>query len=119
VEFLGWRNDVTALMAGAGVHCSPSRPEMLEGMPLSCLEAKEASLPSVTFRVGPFPELVDHGIDGWICGEISSDALAEGLEHFISDRDRTERAGRAARISLERFSPGRAADAWWNLLTRG
>jgi glycosyltransferase involved in cell wall biosynthesis len=116
VEFLGWREDVPALMAGAGVHCSPSRPEMLEGMPLVCLEAKAAGLPSVAFPVGPFPELIAHGVDGWICREIGAGPLAEGLERFLSDPDRLERAGRAARMSAERFSHARAADAWWRLL---
>src|SRR5262249_61443788 len=117
VQFLGWRDDVMALMAEAGVHASPSRPEMLEGMPLTCLEAKAAGLPSVVFPVGPFPELVEHEVDGWICRDVSAAALAEGLEHFVADRARAERAGRAARRSAERFRPDGAARAWWRLLS--
>src|SRR5262249_36746933 len=117
VQFLGWRDDVMALMAEAGVHASPSRPEMLEGMPLTCLEAKAAGLPSVVFPVGPFPELVEHEVDGWVCRDVSAAALAEGLEHFVADRSRAERAGRAARRSAERFRPAGSARAGGRLRT--
>jgi glycosyltransferase involved in cell wall biosynthesis len=119
VEFLGWREDVPTILAGAGVHCCPSRPEMLEGLPLVCLEAKHAGLPSVAFGVGPFSEIISHQVDGWICREVSAAALAEGLEYFLADPARQERAGHAARASAEGFSRERFADAWWGAFTAG
>jgi glycosyltransferase involved in cell wall biosynthesis len=119
VQFLGWREDVPALLLSAGIHCCPSRPEMLEGLPLICLEAKLAGLPSVAFRVGPFPEIIQHGKDGWLCEEVSAAALANGLEYFLADPARRECGGRAARASMERFSRERFADAWWSVFTAG
>ena len=119
VRFLGWRDDVPALLERAGVHCCPSRPEMREGLPLVCLEAKLHGLPSVVFPVGPFPEIVSHGLDGWICRDVSAAALAEGLEYFLADPERRERAGHAARASAGRFDPHRFATAWWDTFGGG
>jgi glycosyltransferase involved in cell wall biosynthesis len=115
VRFVGWSDDVPALLAGAGVHCCPSRPQMLEGLPLVALEAKQAGIPTVAFPVGPFPEIITHGVDGWICSEVSADALAEGLDTFLTAPDRQARAGEAARQSLQRFGRGRFSDEWWAL----
>jgi glycosyltransferase involved in cell wall biosynthesis len=113
VEFLGWREDVPTLLAGASVHCCPSRPEMREGLPLVCLEAKLAGLPSVAFPGGPFAEIIEHGVDGWICRDVNAAALADGLEYFLADPARLERGRGAARASAARFGRARFADAWW------
>ncbi len=113
VRFLGHREDVPALMAGAAVHCFPSRPSIREGFGLVSLEAKEAGIPSVVFATGALPEVIEHGRDGWVCGEATAEALAEGLDYFLGDPGRRAAAGRAARASLERFSRERFAAAWW------
>ncbi|MFQ5668738.1 MAG: glycosyltransferase family 4 protein, partial [Candidatus Binatia bacterium] len=116
VRFLGWREDVPALLAAAGIHCCPSRPEMREGLPLVTLEAKQAGIPSVAFPVGPFPELIEHGKDGWICADLTATALAEGLEYFLSDGERRAQAGKAAYSSMSRFQRSPFAEKWWELL---
>src|SRR5207247_2521741 len=111
----GWREDVLALLASAGIHCCPSRPEQREGFGLVNVEAKQAGIPSVVLPTGALPELIAHGEDGWICSEVSADALAEGIEYFLADPVRLERASCAARASAERFSRERFADAWWGV----
>ncbi|MBI1725711.1 MAG: glycosyltransferase family 4 protein [Candidatus Rokubacteria bacterium] len=113
VRFLGHREDVPALMAQAAVHCFPSRPSIREGFGLVSLEAKEAGIPSVVFATGALPEVIEHRHDGWVCGEATAEALAEGLEFFLADRRRREAAGSAARASLERFSREKFAATWW------
>ncbi len=117
VNFLGWREDVPALLAGAGVHCCPSGPDMLEGMPLVNIEAKWAGTPSVVFPLGPFPELVRHQQDGWICAEISASALAQGIDYFLADEQRLERATVAARMSALGFSRECFTEKWVQLVT--
>ncbi|MBL8190072.1 MAG: glycosyltransferase family 4 protein [Acidobacteria bacterium] len=113
VRFLGWREDVPALLAQAGVHCCPSIPELREGFGLVNIEAKQAGIPSVVFPTGALPELIAHRVDGWVCSEVTAAALAEGIEYFLSDSARREQAGQLARHSVERFSPERFADGWW------
>jgi glycosyltransferase involved in cell wall biosynthesis len=116
VCFLGQREDVPALLAAAAVHCCPSRAEMLEGLPLVTLEAKQVGLPSVAFAIGPFPELIAHRTDGWLCEAVSAAALADGLEYFLVDGERRRTAGEAARRSMQRFQRQRFADDWWGLV---
>lgn len=116
VHFLGWRDDVPRLLAGAAVHCCPSMPDIREGFGLVNLEAKQAGIPSVVFPTGALPEVIAHGEDGWVCRDATAEALADGLDYFLSDRERRERAGRAARASLARFNRDRFAAAWWDLV---
>jgi len=117
VRFLGWRDDVPSLLAAAGIHCLPSRPEMREGMPLVCLEAKSAGVPSVVSPVGSLPAIVHHRVDGFVCRGVSAEALAEGIEYFLADPARWERARSAARASVNRFDPERFGAAWWSVFT--
>jgi glycosyltransferase involved in cell wall biosynthesis len=112
VSLLGWRDDVPRLLAAAAVHCAPSRPEMNEGMPLVCLEAKCAGTPSVAPSAGPFPEMITHGVDGWLCNELTAGSLAEGLRYFLDDPVRARKAGDAASSSSGRFSRSEFDRRW-------
>ena len=112
VRFLGLREDVPALLATASVHCLPSRPEQKEGFTVTTLEAKHAGLPSVVTRSGALPEMVRHTVDGWVCGEVTASAIAEGLEYFLSDPERARRAGDEARAWERAFSASRFASEW-------
>ena len=112
VRFLGWRADVPDLLARASLLCCPSRPEIREGFGVVVVEAKLAGVPSIVCPTGALPELIEHGEDGWVASEVSPAALAEGLEYFLKDPVRLERARHAARLSTERFSRDRFADAW-------
>jgi len=118
VSFLGQREDVPALLAGAGVHCCPSLPALREGFGLVNIEAKQAGLPSVVFPTGALPELIEHGRDGWVCASATAEALSEGIAYFLSDAERLERAAHAARESVARFSRERFADAWGSVFER-
>jgi glycosyltransferase involved in cell wall biosynthesis len=98
-------------MAEAAVHCLPSRPQMREGMASVVLEAKSAATPSVVSRHGSLPELVRHGVDGWIADDTPA-ALADGLRHFLASSERRDEAGAAALASLQRFSSEQFAAQW-------
>ena len=113
VQFIGWREDVPALLARASILCCPSRPELREGFGVVVVEAKLAGVPSVVCPSGALPELVEHGEDGWVASEVSADALAEGIEYFLKDATRLLRARQAARRSAARFSRDKFAEAWW------
>jgi glycosyltransferase involved in cell wall biosynthesis len=113
VRFLGWRADVPDLLARASLLCCPSRPELREGFGLVVVEAKLAGVPGIVCPTGALPELIEHGEDGWVASEVSAAALAGGLEYFLKDPVRLQRARHAARRSTERFSRDRFAEAWW------
>ena len=119
VRFLGLREDVPALMATASVHCLPSRSEQKEGFTVTTLEAKRAGLPSVVTRSGALPEMVRHTVDGWICGDVTSAAIAQGLEYFLVDAERARRAGAEARASERAYSRARFTSEWADVFTAG
>jgi glycosyltransferase involved in cell wall biosynthesis len=118
VRFLGWREDVGALLAGAAVHCCPSLPDQRESFGLVVLEAKAAGVPSVVFPSGALPEHITHPEDGWVCADASPAALADGLEYFLADAARQAAAGEAARRSAARYDRGAFAAAWWAVVSR-
>ncbi len=118
VRFLGLRDDVPQLMAGAAIHCCPSRKEIREGFGIVVIEAKQAGIPSVVTPSGALPELVRHGDNGWICSEDSAAALAEGIDYFL-DGDRLRRAMASARASAGEYGRGRFEDAWRTVFSEG
>lgn len=100
------------LLQNATVHCCPSLPAQREAFGLVNIEAKQAGLPTVCFRVGALPELIEHRVNGWVCAEVSAPALAEGLDFILSDTERAREMGEAARISAQRFDRAGFAAAW-------
>ena len=119
VEFLGWREDVPALLSRASVHCCPSRLEQREAFGNVVLEAKVSGLPSVVTPSGDLPELVAHRRDGWVCEHVDARTLAEGLEFFLTRPEELARAGRAAHASAEQYTEERFAAAWSRVFTTG
>jgi len=112
VAFLGWREDVPALMGRASIHCCPSRPEQREAFGIVVLEAKLSGLPSVVGPSGELPDLIVHGENGWVCQDPSAGAFAEGIEYFLGDAAALAAAARAARASVAAFSGERFSDSW-------
>jgi glycosyltransferase involved in cell wall biosynthesis len=117
VRLLGVREDVPLLMSHASIHCLPSRPEQKEGFTVTTLEAKRAGLPSVVTRSGALPEMVRHGVDGWLCESTTVEAIAEGLEHFLADPEGARRAGEEARSSQLAFGRVRFRSEWAELFS--
>ena len=113
VRFLGYVNDVPGLLAQADLHVCPSVWE--EPLSNTLVEAKQAGVPSVIFPSGGLPELVEHGRDGFVCEARTSEALKEGIEHFLdAEAGALREAGEAARASLERLGITKEAfaEAW-------
>ncbi len=113
VTFTGETEDIFAHLASAAVLAVPTVSEE----PLSNVvsEAKSAARPSIVFPSGGLPELVEHGVDGYICRDTSVEALAEGLCYYLNDSDRTLGHGRAALASVSRLGIDRFAESWLNI----
>ena len=112
VRLLGLRDDVPTLLAAASLHCLPSRPEQKEGFTVATLEAKRAGLPSVVTQCGALPEMIRHKVDGWICSDVTPQAVAEGLVYFLEDPHRARAASDEARASERLFNHARFAAEW-------
>ena len=98
IVFFGFVKNVYLILKRSDVLVCPS----LSREPLSNVvgEAKICGKPSVVFPSGGLPELIEHGVDGYVCGEKTVEALVEGIEYFASLEVR-QRCGAAAWQSLE------------------
>jgi glycosyltransferase involved in cell wall biosynthesis len=105
VTFAGRLNHegVLACLQTARVAAVPSR--CYENQPLTVIEAMGVGVAPVVTNLGGAPELVDHGVDGWI-SEPTSEKLAEALRVPLEDIDLAVAAGKAARARVVRdFDP--------------
>jgi glycosyltransferase involved in cell wall biosynthesis len=111
IVFLGYRDDVDRILEITDIHVAPSVYQ--DPSPNVVVEAKRAGVPSVVFPNGGLPELVRHGIDGYICTESSVEALIQGISWFLDSPERRIDAGRRAREDFEdRFGYKRFVNGW-------
>jgi L-malate glycosyltransferase len=105
VHFLGDQESIVDLMSMADLFLLPSATESFG---LAALEAMSCGLPVLASRVGGLPELIESGVDGWLCplGDVEAFAAA-GIE-LLRDTRLYGHMGRAARATAcERFSIAR------------
>ena len=92
VRFLGYRDDVPALLSAADAFVLSSRSE---GLPMVVLEAMMAGLPVVATRVGGVPGAV--GDCGLLVDPEQPDALAAAMQRLMDDPALAADLGRRAR----------------------
>lgn len=97
VRFLGHRDDVPELLAGADLFVLPSRSE---AFPNGVLEAMASGLPVVACRVGGLLEMIDDGRTGVLVPPDDELALADAILTLIADPDRARALGKAARADV-------------------
>lgn len=91
VHFLGWRDDMPAVIARADAVVLPS---FSEGLPLALLEAMALKKPVVATTVGGIPELVRDGVEGRIVNPGDINGLAAAL-HSLTCHATRARMGAA------------------------
>jgi glycosyltransferase involved in cell wall biosynthesis len=114
VVFAGSRSDLPALFAGADVMCLPT-----EGEPfgLVFLEAMAAGLPTVAYRSGGVPEIVQDGQTGFLVSVGDVSGLAERLTRLLKDRSLATRLGAAGKQrATSEFDPKQITRRWAELL---
>jgi glycosyltransferase involved in cell wall biosynthesis len=96
VELLGSREDIADLLHGADALVLAS---CSEGLPNAIMEAFATGTPVVATAVGGVPELVMHGVSGFLCPPGSPSRLAEEMLNMmdqpVSDRRSMGTAGQA------------------------
>jgi glycosyltransferase involved in cell wall biosynthesis len=81
VRFLGWRKDIGALFAASDIAILTSDNE---GIPLTLIQAAQASLPIVATGVGSVSDIVVHEVNGYLVDSEPA-ALADALQKLAID----------------------------------
>jgi len=98
VQFLGYRDDVPALLAASDAFVLPS---LFEGTPLALLEAMAAGMPVVSSAIPGTDEVVSDGETGLLVRAGDADALADALRRIVAEPELRARLGAAARRRAE------------------
>ncbi len=98
VTFLGKQSHVERLLPLADVLLLPSE---LESFGLAALEAMACGVPPVATRVGGLPEVVTHGVDGFLEPVGDIEAQARRVIELLSDSRLHSRMSAAARQTAE------------------
>ncbi len=102
VHFLGKQDRVEEKLAVADLMLLPSE---LETFGLAALEAMACEVPTVASRVGGLPEVIDHGVTGFLAPVGDVDAMSRHALELLSDESRLREMGRRARdVAQTRFS---------------
>jgi N-acetyl-alpha-D-glucosaminyl L-malate synthase BshA len=108
VEFVGEQQDLVPWLSAGDVFLLPSAQESFG---LAALEAMACEMPVVAFRVGGLPEIIDHGVTGFLCTPGSVEEMAERTIELVIDGPRRTAMGAAAaddvgtRFCTERIVP--------------
>jgi len=99
VTFLGTRPDVAAILRTCDMLV---RPSLLEGMPLTVLEAMACGLPVVATPVSGTAELVRDGENGLLVRPADPTSLARAILRLLDDEPLRKAQGVRARRLVER-----------------
>lgn len=113
VEWMGPTGDVAGALRHASVFVLSSRGE---GFPLGLLEAMVTAVPCAAFDCAPgVHEIVHDGEDGLLAPPGNTSELARCLDRLMSGRALRDRMGEAARVNVQRYSPGEIVRRWEEL----
>jgi N-acetyl-alpha-D-glucosaminyl L-malate synthase BshA len=99
--FLGKQDNVEQIMGLADILLLPSE---MESFGLAALEAMACEVPPVASRVGGVPELITHGVDGFLADVGDLDTMAAHAVRLLQNPELHRQVAQAARqTALKRF----------------
>ena len=93
IDIVGAQEEVVPLLSVSDVFLLPSSQESFG---LAALEAMACEVPVVASRVGGLPEVVEHGVSGFLHPPDALDDMAESAISLLTDKARHDRMGKAA-----------------------
>jgi len=102
VTLLGRRSDISNIHAATDIYALPS---LIEGLPMSLLEAMASGVCSVATNVGDISKCIDNNVTGIIIKPRDADALMHAIQTLCLDESMRDRIGSAAaKLIQEKFS---------------
>ncbi|HYF51492.1 MAG TPA: N-acetyl-alpha-D-glucosaminyl L-malate synthase BshA [Planctomycetota bacterium] len=116
VLFMGKQQAVEEIMSSADLFLLPSA---FESFGLSALEAMSCGLPVLATEVGGVAEVVNSGVDGWLCRVGDVQCMADRAFDLLNNDAKRLAMGEAARKkAVEQFSPSRIVSQYEALYER-
>jgi glycosyltransferase involved in cell wall biosynthesis len=116
VRFLGFRQDLPALMKAADVFLLPS---VAEAFGLVLAEALYLGVPVIASRVGGIPEIIDDGVDGILVPPGNAESLAAAVTSLLAHPERRQALAGAGRDKVvQRFKFSDMVRAYESLYER-
>lgn len=84
VHFLGYRNDIAELYHASDIYVFPS---MREGLPVALMEALQSGLPCVASRIRGNTDLIEDGVNGYLCSPDDQNAFAQAIKRLLDAPD--------------------------------
>jgi N-acetyl-alpha-D-glucosaminyl L-malate synthase BshA len=110
VEFLGEQDQVVPILSVADVFLLPSSQESFG---LAALEAMACEVPVVASRVGGLPELVEHGVSGFLHPLGDLDEMARSATRLLTDEALHLRAADASRrLAQDKYCDSKIVPAY-------
>jgi glycosyltransferase involved in cell wall biosynthesis len=110
------REELNQIMAQTDIFVLSS---ILEGQPVTLVEAMAYGCPIVSTSVGGIPELIEDGVNGLLCEPADPNCLARKICALIDDHNLRDRLGSEARRSYELgpFQPAAVCEHFISIYT--
>ncbi len=103
VHFGGYQKDVRPFLHEFDLFALPSYGEPFG---LAIVEAMAMRKPVIASCTGGVPEIITHGVDGWLVEERSVESVASAIDTLLKDDELRRRLGARARQTVrDRFGP--------------
>jgi len=99
VTFFGWRNDIDQIFAASDIAILTSDNE---GIPLTLIQAAQASLPIVATNVGSISDIVLNESNGYLTQTIAAD-MADAIEKLVRDAQLRKIMGEAGKARADQY----------------
>ena len=93
-------------------------PSLVEGMPLTLLEAMASAMPVVTTETSGMADVVEHGVNGLLVPPADSERLADAVQRVCVSGDLRKQLGQAAQITMRRYTWERVVERLEAVLRR-
>jgi glycosyltransferase involved in cell wall biosynthesis len=100
------REDIPALYAAHDIFVFPS---LVEGMPLTLLEAMATGMPVVTTNTCGMADVVEDEVNGLLASPADAESLAAGIERLCGSSEFRKRLGLAGQETVRRYTWERVA----------
>ncbi len=107
-QFLGQRDDVLELLAGADAFVLAS---LHEGLPVALMEATSVGLPIVASSVGGVPQILQDEVDALLVPPGDPGSLVDAMKRLAADPELRSRLGRQAKLRSSIFDIAEASQA--------